>query len=103
MPIEVPVTDNSSTSVSTLRAAIELKGVFDLIAAVERQRSFTGRAKESRGAGCRERPTSLAQGTSGRLIESLAMSDAEQGTKLEIESVLREACDRDPPRSPAFS
>jgi len=67
-----------SETVSTLRSAIELKSVFDQIQAAEKAGNLSPEEKK-------------------RLEESAAEKGLQalfKGTKLEVESVLRETCDR---------
>ncbi|KAG2018724.1 DnaJ domain-containing protein, variant 2 [Coprinopsis cinerea AmutBmut pab1-1] len=68
-----------SETVSTLRAAIELKAVFDQIAAAEK--SANGLSPEER--------RKLEEQAAEKGLQALF-----KGTKLEIESILREVCDR---------
>ncbi|KAH6904005.1 chaperone regulator [Coprinopsis sp. MPI-PUGE-AT-0042] len=68
-----------SETVSTLRAAIELKAVFDQIAAAEK--SANGLSPDER--------RKLEEQAAEKGLQALF-----KGTKLEIESVLREVCDR---------
>lgn len=67
-----------SETVSTLRSAIELKSVFDQIAAAEKAGNLTPEEKKK-----------LEEQAAEKGIQALF-----KGTKLEIESVLRETCDR---------
>lgn len=67
-----------SETVSTLRSAIELKSVFDQIAAAEKAGNLTAEEKKK-----------LEEQAAEKGIQALF-----KGTKLEIESVLRETCDR---------
>ncbi|KAG2072512.1 DnaJ-domain-containing protein [Suillus decipiens] len=67
-----------SETVSTLRSAIELKTVFDQIAAAEKAGNLTPEEKKK-----------LEEQAAEKGIQALF-----KGTKLEIESVLRETCDR---------
>lgn len=80
-----------SETVSTLRAAIELKTVFEQIQAAEKAGNLTPEEKQR-----------LEEQAAEKGLQALF-----KGTKLEIESVLRETCDRvleDPtiPRSKAI-
>ncbi|KAI6144371.1 DnaJ-domain-containing protein [Pisolithus tinctorius] len=81
-----------SETVSTLRSAIELKSVFDQIQAAEKAGNMSPEEKKR-----------LEEQAAEKGLQALF-----KGTKLEIESVLRETCDRvlgDPsvPRSKAHS
>ncbi|KAG6833157.1 hypothetical protein H0H87_010544 [Tephrocybe sp. NHM501043] len=67
-----------SETVSTLRSAIELKSVFDQIAAAEKAGNLTPEEKKK-----------LEEQAAEKGLQALF-----KGTKLEIESVLRETCDR---------
>ncbi|EIW77865.1 DnaJ-domain-containing protein [Coniophora puteana RWD-64-598 SS2] len=67
-----------SETVSTLRAAIELKGVFDQIQAAEKAGNLTPEEKQR-----------LEEQAAEKGVQALF-----KGAKLEIESVLRETCDR---------
>jgi len=67
-----------SETVSTLRAAIELKSVFDQIQAAERNGNLTPEEKQR-----------LEEQAAEKGVQALF-----KGAKLEIESVLRETCDR---------
>lgn len=67
-----------SETVSTLRSAIELKSVFDQIAAAEKAGNLSPEEKKK-----------LEEQAAEKGIQALF-----KGTKLEIESVLRETCDR---------
>ncbi|KAG2155334.1 DnaJ-domain-containing protein [Suillus bovinus] len=67
-----------SETVSTLRSAIELKSVFDQIAAAEKAGNLTPEERKK-----------LEEQAAEKGIQALF-----KGTKLEIESVLRETCDR---------
>ncbi|KAJ8592756.1 DnaJ-domain-containing protein [Rhizopogon salebrosus TDB-379] len=67
-----------SETVSTLRSAIELKTVFDQIAAAEKAGNLSPEEKKK-----------LEEQAAEKGIQALF-----KGTKLEIESVLRETCDR---------
>ncbi|OJT09248.1 hypothetical protein TRAPUB_14323 [Trametes pubescens] len=67
-----------SETVSTLRAAMELKGVFEQIQAAERAGNLTPEEKQK-----------LEEQAAEKGIQTLF-----KGAKLEVESVLREACDR---------
>jgi hypothetical protein len=64
--------------VSTVRAAIELKSVFDQIAAAEKNGNLTPEARRK-----------LEESAAEKGLQTLF-----KGAKLEIESVLREVCDR---------
>lgn len=65
-------------SVSTLRSAIELKGVFDQIQAAEQAGNLSPEEKRK-----------LEEQAAEKGLQALF-----KGTKLEIESVLRDVCDR---------
>ncbi|KAF9445203.1 DnaJ-domain-containing protein [Macrolepiota fuliginosa MF-IS2] len=67
-----------SETVSTLRAAIELKGVFDQIQAAEKAGNLSPEEKRK-----------LEEQAAEKGLQALF-----KGTKLEVESVLREVCDR---------
>ncbi|KAG6840943.1 hypothetical protein C0991_003127 [Blastosporella zonata] len=67
-----------SETVSTLRSAIELKSVFDQIAAAEKAGNLTPEEKKK-----------LEEQAAEKGLQALF-----KGAKLEIESVLRETCDR---------
>ncbi|KAG6850369.1 hypothetical protein H0H93_014323 [Arthromyces matolae] len=67
-----------SETVSTLRSAIELKSVFDQIQAAEKAGNLTPEEKKK-----------LEEQAAEKGLQALF-----KGTKLEIESVLRETCDR---------
>jgi len=67
-----------SETVSTLRAAIELKGVFDQIQAAEKAGNLSPEDKKR-----------LEEQAAEKGIQALF-----KGTKLEVESILRETCER---------
>jgi len=67
-----------SETVSTLRSAIELKSVFDQIQAAEKAGNLTPEEKKR-----------LEEQAAEKGLQALF-----KGTKLEVESVLRETCDR---------
>ncbi|PFH46743.1 hypothetical protein AMATHDRAFT_7437 [Amanita thiersii Skay4041] len=67
-----------SETVSTLRAAIELKSMFDQIQAAEKAGTLTAEEKRK-----------LEEQAAEKGLQALF-----KGTKLEVESVLRETCDR---------
>ena len=69
---------SSYHSVSTLRSAIELKAVFDQIAAAEKAGNLSPEEKKR-----------LEEQAAEKGLQALF-----KGAKLEIESVLREVCDR---------
>jgi curved DNA-binding protein CbpA len=67
-----------SETVSTLRAAIELKSVFDQLAAAEKAGNLSPEERKK-----------LEEQAAEKGLQALL-----KGTKLEVESVLRETCDR---------
>lgn len=83
-------------SVSTLRAAMELKGVFEQIQAAERAGNLTPEEKQKLEEQAAEKgiQTLFKVRRSFGMRSYLANGRRSQGAKLEVESVLREACDR---------
>ncbi len=82
-------------SVSTLRAAMELKGVFEQIQAAERAGNLTPEEKQKLEEQAAEKGIqTLFKVRSAKICRYFADGCALQGAKLEVESVLREACDR---------
>ncbi len=83
-------------SVSTLRAAMELKNVFEQIQAAEKAGNLSPEEKRRLEEQAAEK--GLQALFKVRSFLSLYVSETHssrvQGTKLEIESVLRETCDR---------
>jgi len=70
--------DSNDTSVSTLRAAMDLKNVFEQIQAAEQAGNLSPDEKRR-----------LEEQAAEKGLQALF-----KGTKLEVESVLRETCDR---------
>ena len=85
-------------SVSTLRSAIELKSVFDQIQAAEKAGNLSPEEKKKLEEHAAEKglqalfKVSFSSTNDSNLLMYLYVH--EQGTKLEVESVLRETCDR---------
>src|SRR6266511_1279092 len=85
-------------SVSTLRAAIELKAVFDQIQAAERAGNLSPEEKKRLEEQAAEKGIQAlfkvkCPTQSVLLYNPVSLSHA-QGTKLEVESILRDVCDR---------
>ncbi|KAL9708991.1 DnaJ-like protein [Leucoagaricus gongylophorus] len=86
-----------SETVSTLRAAIELKSVFDQIQAAEKAGNLRPEERQKLEEQAAEKAIQalfkVATAYSHRSHLLMTLAIYQQGTKLEIESVLREVCD----------
>ena len=89
---------DSVPSVSTLRSAIELKNVFEQIQAAEKAGNLSPEEKKRLEEQAAEKGLQALFKVRSRLFPSHISPDSPhlitQGTKLEIESVLRDTCDR---------
>ena len=90
--------------VSTVRSAIELKAVFDQIQAAERDGNLSPEEKRKLEEQAAEKGLQALFKVSRTPLPLQPLSHTPQGAKLEIESVLRETCDKvleDPSITPA--
>lgn len=79
---------------STLRSAIELKSVFDQIQAAEKAGNLSPEEKKRLEEQAAEKGLQALFKVCRSLQSRGSLFNSIQGTKLEIESVLRETCDR---------
>ena len=81
-------------SVSTLRAAIELKSVFDQIQAAEKAGNLSPEEKKRLEEQAAEKGLQALFKVFPSTFIFFSLTNICQGTKLEVESILRETCDR---------